>query len=51
MTQIATLSRVVKWIVAQDEVVQASVLGLMSEQYLGDLANTLVTRMAAKKGK
>lgn len=48
MTQIAVLSRLVKWFVAQDEVVQASVLGLMSEEYLGDLSQILLKRLSAK---
>lgn len=47
MTQIAVLSRVVKWFVAQDEVVQASVLGLMSQDYLGDLSQILLKRLAS----
>ena len=32
----------------QDDVVQASVLGLLSEQHLGDLSQILLKRMAAK---
>ena len=48
MTQIAVLSRLVRWFVAQDEVVQASVLGLMSDAYLGDLAQILHKRLATK---
>lgn len=47
MTQIATLSRLVKWFVAQNEVVQASVLGLMSQEYLGDLSQILMKRLAS----
>ena len=50
MTQIAVLSRLVKWFVGQDEVVQASVLGLMSQEYLGDLSQSLLKRMAGKSG-
>lgn len=48
MTQIAVLSRMVKWFVVQDEVVQASILGLMSEPTLGELSQILLKRMAAK---
>jgi hypothetical protein len=48
MTQIAVLSRLVRWFVAQDEVVQASVLGLMSDAYLGELAPILLKRLGAK---
>ncbi len=48
MTQIAVLSRMVKWFVAQDEVVQASVLNLLSEQHLGDLSTILLKRLSSK---
>ena len=51
MTQIAVLSRLVKWFVAQDEVVQASVLGLMSEEYLGDLSQILLKRLGSRTGE
>jgi hypothetical protein len=47
MTQIAVLSRLVKWFGRQDEVVQASVLGLLSDEMLGDLADVLLKRLAA----
>jgi hypothetical protein len=50
MTQIAVMSRLVRWLVAQDEVVQASVLGLLSEQTLGDLSQALLKRLAAGAG-
>ena len=46
MTQIAVLSRLVKWFGRQDEVVQASVLGLLSDEMLGELAGVLQRRMA-----
>ncbi|MDB5295721.1 MAG: hypothetical protein JWO31_1704 [Phycisphaerales bacterium] len=45
MTQIAVLSRLVKWFGRQDEVVQASVLNLLSDDALGDLANVLIDRL------
>jgi hypothetical protein len=48
MTQIAVLSRLVKWFGRQDEVVQASVLGLLSDEMLGDLAEILLKRLSAK---
>ena len=51
MTQIAVLSRLVRWFVNQDEVVQASVLGLMSDAYLGDLSQILLKRMSGRGGK
>ena len=41
MTQIAILSRLVKWFGTQDEVIQASVLGLLSDDLLGQLAPTM----------
>ena len=47
MTQIAVLSRLVKWFGRQDEVVQASVLGLLSDEMLGDLAEVLLKRLAS----
>jgi hypothetical protein len=47
MTQIAVLSRLVKWFGRQDEVVQASVLGLLSDEMLGDLAEILLKRLSA----
>ena len=47
MTQIAVLSRLVKWFANQDEMIQASVLGLLSEEMLGDLGQTLHQRLAA----
>ncbi len=47
MTQIAVLSRVVRWFVVQDEIVQASILGLLSEAALGDLSRVLLTRLAS----
>ena len=46
MTQIAVLSRMVRWFVAQDEIVQASILGLLSEAALGDLSQVLLKRLA-----
>lgn len=49
MTQIAVLSRMVRWFVTQDEVVQASILGLMSEATLGDIAQVLLKRIATTK--
>lgn len=55
MTQIAVLSRLVKWFGRQDEVVQASVLGLLSDEMLGELAPILLNRLSdastAAKGR
>lgn len=50
MTQISVLSRLVKWFGTQDEVVQASVLGLLSEESLGELSQSLLKRLASKGG-
>lgn len=46
MTQLAVVSRVVEWFGTQDEVVQASVLGLLSDEALGELAGSLLGRRA-----
>jgi hypothetical protein len=51
MTQIAVMSRLVRWLVAQDEVVQASVLGLLSQETLGDLSQALLKRLATAAGE
>jgi hypothetical protein len=51
MTQIAALSRTVKWLVAQDEIMQAWVLGLMSEQHLGDMAQIAMKRLQDKSSE
>jgi hypothetical protein len=48
MTQIAALSRMVKWLVGQDEIMQAWVLGLMSEQHLGPMAELSLRSLAGK---
>src|SRR3954464_1105828 len=50
MTQIAVLSRLVKWFATQDEVVQASVLNLMSEERLGELSRMMVRNMGGGGG-
>jgi hypothetical protein len=42
MTQIALLSRLLKWFGRQDEIIQASVLGLLSDEMLGELAPKLL---------
>ncbi len=44
MTQIAVLSRLVKWFGKQDEIVQASVLSLLSAEHLGELSAILLQR-------
>jgi hypothetical protein len=51
MTQIAVLSRLVKWFASQDEMVQASILGLLSEQMVGDVSKRLLDRLQEAAGK
>jgi hypothetical protein len=38
MTQLAVMSRPATWFGGQDQVIQASVLGLLSDEVLGELA-------------
>jgi len=47
MTQVAATSRLVEWFTAQNEVVQAAVLGLYPEQIRADVANLILKEMAA----
>lgn len=46
MTQIAVMSRLVKWFFKQDELIQASVLGLLSDESQRELARRLLQRLA-----
>lgn len=46
MTQIAVMSRVLTWFAGQNEVIQARVLGGLSEETVADLAQQLLKRMA-----
>jgi predicted transcriptional regulator len=46
MTQISVLSRLVSWFVNQDEVIQASVLGILSAESLQVLAKDLLEKLA-----
>src|SRR3954464_1178759 len=50
MTQIAALSRTVRWLVAQDEVVQAWVLNLMSREHLAHVSQILLKRYSGHEG-
>jgi hypothetical protein len=50
MTQIAALSRTVTWLVGQDEVLQAWVLNLMSEDHLGEMSKILLKRLSDREG-
>ena len=49
MTQIAVMSRTVRWLVAQDEVVQAGVLGTLTRDNLRVLSRHLLRDMAGDK--
>ncbi len=46
MTQIAVLSRLVIWFSRQDEVIQASVLGHLSEKSLQPVAERVLQKIA-----
>lgn len=46
MTQIAALSRLVSWFVRQEEVIQLTVLGVLSESSASVLANDLLHRIS-----
>jgi hypothetical protein len=48
MTQIATLSRLVVWFGKQDQVIQASILGLLSDETLGELAGARAATATTK---
>ena len=45
MTQVAMMSRIANWFLAQDETVQAMVLGSLSEDSMGPLARKLLERL------
>jgi hypothetical protein len=51
MTQIAALSRTVRWLVTQDEILQAWVLNLMSEEHLGEMSQIMLNRTATAERK
>jgi hypothetical protein len=51
MTQIAMMSRMVNWFLAQDETVQAMVLGSLSEESMGPLARTLLERLVGQQSQ
>jgi hypothetical protein len=50
MTQISVTSRLVHWLLKQDEIVQASVMGLLPETVMGELSQLLLKRLAACAG-
>lgn len=49
MTQIAVMSRLMKWFASQNEVIQARVLGGLSDQTIADLSRQLLEQMADKR--
>lgn len=51
MTQIAVLSRLVTWFASQNDVVQASVLNLLSEARLDDLSQSLLKRLSGRAAR
>lgn len=51
MTQVAATSRLVEWFAAQNDVVQAAVLGLYPEAIKADVANIILKQMASQKSK
>jgi len=51
MTQIAVMSRLVNWFVAQDEVVQATILGLLSESAVASLPTEILQRIIDRAAK
>jgi hypothetical protein len=46
MTQIAVMSRLIEWFVRQDEVIQVSVLGLLSQEHCAPLAHRLLQQLS-----
>jgi hypothetical protein len=46
MTQISVVSRLVRWLLRQDEIVQASIVNLLPEEVLGELSHILLKRLA-----
>jgi hypothetical protein len=51
MTQVATTSRLVEWLCAQQDVVQAAVLGLYPEDLRAELPSMILKRMAVGNKK
>jgi hypothetical protein len=47
MTQIAVMSRVMSWFSKQNEVIQARVLGGLSDETVADLAKQMLQKMAS----
>lgn len=51
MTQIAATSRIIEWFTAQNDVVQAAILGLYPEDIRAEVAEMILKKMAADKRK
>jgi hypothetical protein len=48
MTQVAVMSRLMKWFHAQPDTIQAAVLGRYPSDYPGDIAKLILRRMAGE---
>jgi hypothetical protein len=51
MTQVASTSRIIEWFTAQNDVVQAAILGLYPKDIRADVAELILKKMAAEKRK
>ena len=51
MTQVATTSRIIEWFCAQNDLIQAVVLGLYPEDIRGELPAIILKQMACEKKK
>lgn len=49
MTQIAVMSRIVNWLSTQDDFIQTSVLGALSDESVSALAISLLMKLSEKK--
>jgi len=49
MTQIAMMSRLVRWFVRQDEVIQTAVLAQLSDDAMANLARQMLKRLTAER--
>ena len=49
MTQVATTSRILEWFCAQNDLIQAVVLGLYPEDLRGQVGEMILKQMAAEK--
>lgn len=49
MTQIAMMSRLVRWFVRQDEVIQTAVLAQLSDEAMASLARQMLKRLTSDR--